>query len=150
MRRKKSLVDEAKMEISNLEEATGVDLTCFRELLFPTDGAVVRDVQIMEFLESQWSERSPGLGNRETLDDWIRLQAEANPGVDLIAEARRAAAWEASNPTRRKRDIRRFLGGWFGRAQDRPGNGRPRQQDGPASVINIEERVRARKDLWSE
>jgi hypothetical protein len=38
-----------------------------------------------------------------------------------VAEAKRAAAWEESNPTKRKREIRRFLGAWFGRQQDRGG-----------------------------
>jgi hypothetical protein len=64
-----------------------------------------------------WSDRK--LGKLDTLDAWASRQQDACPGLDLVAEAKRAAAWEDSNPGKRKRDIRRFLGSWFGRQQDR-------------------------------
>lgn len=47
---------------------------------------------------------------------------KANPEVDVLAEVRKAHAWEVSNPSKRKRDRARFLGAWIARAQDR---GRP-------------------------
>lgn len=44
----------------------------------------------------------------------------ACPAVDLLAEARKAYAWEQSQPaSKRKRDHRRFLDGWLRRAQER-------------------------------
>lgn len=62
-------------------------------------------------------------------DGFTHVQAEANPGVDLLAEARKAKAWEVANPERRKRKHGPFLSRWFARAQDdasRPGrNGAP-------------------------
>ena len=64
-----------------------------------------------------WSDRK--LGKLATLDAWAARQQDACPGLDLVAEAKRAAAWEDSNPGKRKRDIRRFLGSWFSRQQDR-------------------------------
>lgn len=45
---------------------------------------------------------------------------DACPALDLLAEARKAHAWELSQPaSRRKRDHRRFLDGWLRRAQER-------------------------------
>jgi len=68
-----------------------------------------------------WSDRK--LGKLDTLDAWASRQQDACPGLDLVAEAKRAAAWEDSNPGKRKRDIRRFLGSWFSRQQDRGAGG---------------------------
>jgi hypothetical protein len=68
-----------------------------------------------------WSDRK--LGKLGTLDAWAARQQDACPGLDLVAEAKRAAAWEDSNPGKRKRDIRRFLGSWFSRQQDRGAGG---------------------------
>lgn len=68
-----------------------------------------------------WSDRK--LGKLATLDAWASRQQDACPGLDLVAEAKRAAAWEDSNPGKRKRDIRRFLGSWFSRQQDRGAGG---------------------------
>lgn len=47
----------------------------------------------------------------------------AYPGVDVLAEVRKAHAWETANPSRRKVQRARFLSGWLSRAQDaaRPG-----------------------------
>lgn len=43
------------------------------------------------------------------------------PGIDVLAEGRRARAWLDANPTRRKtrRGMKRFLVNWLNRAQDR-------------------------------
>jgi hypothetical protein len=66
------------------------------------------------FLTSTWPDvRAPWL--RET--SW----AAAYPGVDLLAEARRAQAWEDANPAKRKVKHERFLVSWWTRAQDRGG-----------------------------
>lgn len=51
-------------------------------------------------------------------DAFARTQAAANPGVDLLAEARRALAWEVAHPERKKRKHGAFLSRWFARAQD--------------------------------
>ena len=65
------------------------------------------------------------------------VQAEANPGIDLLAEAKRAYAWETSDPRRKKRQHGRFLSAWFSRAQDQAasnghGNGMWPQRNGAA------------------
>jgi hypothetical protein len=51
--------------------------------------------------------------------------AAAYPGVDVMAEARKALAWVNANPTKRKtaRGMAKFLLGWMSRQQDRGGNG---------------------------
>lgn len=43
----------------------------------------------------------------------------AYPGVDIVAEIRKAHAWEVSNPKKRKKDRPRFLSNWLSRAQDK-------------------------------
>ena len=48
---------------------------------------------------------------------------EAFPGVDLLAESKRARAWEVSDPKRRKVRHAKFLAGWFGRTQERAAPG---------------------------
>lgn len=44
----------------------------------------------------------------------------AHPGVDVLAEVRKAHAWEVSNPTRAKKNRPKFLASWLCRAQDAP------------------------------
>jgi hypothetical protein len=44
--------------------------------------------------------------------------AQAFPGVDLLAEAKKAKRWELDNPRLIKTQKRRFLGNWFARAQN--------------------------------
>ncbi len=52
---------------------------------------------------------------------------DAFPGVDIIAEIKKAHAWEVSNPTKVKKNRPRFLQNWLSRAQDKPRGG---PQDG--------------------
>lgn len=58
------------------------------------------------------------LGKMETLIAWLDSARRAFPGIDLQAEAARAKAWEAANPKKRKRNVRRFLNNWWSTAQD--------------------------------
>ena len=53
---------------------------------------------------------------------WPKLFAAwkvAYPGLDIVAEVKRAHAWEVANPKRRKKDRARFIGNWLQRQQDR-------------------------------
>ena len=75
---------------------------------------------LLDYLLQTWAPSK--LGKVDTLRAWIRKSREAFPGVDLLAEARRAAAWEESKPRNRKHKIRPFLTSWWARAQDRGGN----------------------------
>ena len=59
---------------------------------------------------------------------------DAYPGVDVMAECRKAAAWEASNPKNRKVNKVRFLNGWLARAQDKGGHGVGTRKDPLAGV----------------
>jgi hypothetical protein len=43
---------------------------------------------------------------------------QACPGIDVLAEVRKAHSWEVSNPSKRKKDRSKFLGNWMNRAQD--------------------------------
>jgi len=54
----------------------------------------------------------------------------AYPGVDILAEVRKAHAWELSNPAKRKVHRARFLVNWLSRAQD---NGRSSREQPPSS-----------------
>lgn len=56
---------------------------------------------------------------------------EAYPAVNVEQGIRQAGQWLLSNPTKRKKNYRRFLTNWFSRAQERGGNranGPPAQQ----------------------
>jgi hypothetical protein len=57
----------------------------------------------------QWT---PELASR-----WL----DAYPGVNLLAEAKKAVSWEASNKSNRKKDHAAFLARWYARQQDRGG-----------------------------
>ena len=67
-----------------------------------------------EYVNKQWGE----LINRgKPLHEWITLQQDAHPTMDLLAEAKKARAWELSQK-KPKRSIRRFLANWFSRAEN--------------------------------
>lgn len=51
--------------------------------------------------------------------------SKAYPGVDLLAEALKALAWEKANPAKAKTQHGRFLNTWWGQAQDRVGHRHP-------------------------
>lgn len=79
-----------------------------------------------------------------------RLEARAKdawPGVDLLTEAKKARAWEETNPTRVKRNKAAFLARWFNTAQER---GSGRVNGTPAlrgAVLSISEEARAEHDV---
>lgn len=55
----------------------------------------------------------------ERWEELKKVWAHAYPGVSVVAEVRRAHAWEMSNPSKMKKDRRRFLAAWMAREQDR-------------------------------
>jgi hypothetical protein len=70
-------------------------------------------------------------GDKRLCKAWPELKTaleQACPGVDVMAEVRKAHAWEVGNPSKRKKARARFLTSWCTQAQDRGGNGRYRQQ----------------------
>ena len=75
---------------------------------------------VLAYLVQQWG---PLLGKSESLPKWIQTARDAYPGIDLLSEAKRAAAWEMANPANKKKQVRAFLTRWWGRAQDRGGPG---------------------------
>ena len=75
--------------------------------------------EALDYLLETWSGL---LGKHDTLERWLATSRAAYPGVDVLAEARRAAAWEQSNPAKKKKQVRAFLSRWWGRAQDRGGS----------------------------
>ena len=50
------------------------------------------------------------------LNEWVDLQTAAHPSMDLVAESKKARAWEMGQK-RQKTSVRRFLGNWFNRAE---------------------------------
>lgn len=60
---------------------------------------------------------------------------ESFPGVDVLVEAKKARQWCLDNPTKRKTAVGmpKFLGSWFGRAQN---HGAPRGPHQRESVVD--------------
>ena len=81
---------------------------------------------LLDFLVETWG---PLLGKHESLPRWVSSSRGAYPGIDLLGEARRAHAWEESNPSRRKKQIRAFLSRWWTKAQDASGGKRTSTTD---------------------
>ena len=71
--------------------------------------------ELLDFLLTTWGGL---LGKHETLAKWVGSSRGAYPGIDLLAEARRAHAWEEANPQRKKKQVRSFLSRWWTKAQD--------------------------------
>mgnify|MGYP003685379861 CR=1 FL=1 len=69
----------------------------------------------LDFLLETWPTL---LGKHDTLERWLATSRDAFPGIDLLAEARRASAWQLGNPANKKRQVRAFLTRWWGKAQD--------------------------------
>lgn len=64
---------------------------------------------------------------------------ESYPGVDVLAESRKALQWCRDNPAKRKtlRGMPAFLGRWFSKVQDRGGAQRP----GPAGRFDLRDQL---------
>jgi len=58
----------------------------------------------------------------------------AYPGIDIVAEIKKAHCWEVNNKRRRKRNRPRFLTTWLDRAQD---NYRPGRDNGNSMTPDI-------------
>lgn len=54
----------------------------------------------------------------DDLNGWVK----AYPAINIQNNIYRAAEWLKSNPTKRKKNVRRFLVNWFARAQERGGD----------------------------
>jgi hypothetical protein len=54
----------------------------------------------------------------QDIGTWV----EAYPAVDIKGNIKRAGVWLKSNPTKRKKNIRKYLTGWFSRTQERGGD----------------------------
>ena len=67
------------------------------------------------FILEVWPKRC---GDEATLAPWIRRAGLAFPDVDLFAETRKAAVWEAEKASNSKRSVRRFLTNWWARTQE--------------------------------
>ena len=74
---------------------------------------------LIDYLVEEWGDL---LGNHSTLMKWAGTSSSAYPGIDLLAQAKQARAWELGNPSRKKKSVRAFLTRWWGRAQDRGGS----------------------------
>ena len=81
------------------------------------------------------------VGNPKTWELRQSLKAkfeEAYPGLDVLAECRKAVAWLTANPTKRKtaRGMAAFLNRWIAKAIDSPrGSGIPKAIEAPTFKI---------------
>ena len=82
--------------------------------------------KLIFYLRETWEPKK--LGKPETLSAWVDSQIAANPGVDLLLEAKRARGWELSNPSKMKKLVRRYLSNWWGRCK-------PEKQSGARDAI---------------
>lgn len=82
----------------------------------------------------------------------IKAWKIAYPGVDILAEVRKAHAWEVANPDKRKVQKARFLAGWLGRQQDRwrPGVTNRYDDSDPDGWIEAHNAVMRRKEAAGE
>jgi len=77
------------------------------------------------------------------IDGWV----EAYPAVDVLAECRKAKAWEDSNPKNRKTfdGHARFLNAWMSKAQNQArtvqAQGQPATQEKPRGTWDIEKQL---------
>lgn len=74
---------------------------------------------LIDYLVEEWGDL---LGKHSTLRKWATAAEGAYPGIDLLAQAKQARAWELGNPSRKKKSVRPFLTRWWARAQDRGGS----------------------------
>jgi len=74
----------------------------------------------------RWDEHSQ---NWEGIADGdVKRWSDAYPACDIRGELAKARAWYTANPTKRKRNVYRFLTNWLSRSQERGGStrgGRP-------------------------
>lgn len=75
---------------------------------------------LVDFLLETWGKKGL-LGRHDTLEKWVESARGGYPAVDLLVEAKKAHAWEESNPTKKKKKIRPFLSRWWSKVQDRGG-----------------------------
>lgn len=79
----------------------------------------------------------------ELLPAWRK----AYPGIDILAEVRKAHAWEVSNPSRRKTDRPAYLRRWLAREQDKaPARGRASSHVSDLTQKLLEEGEREEED----
>jgi hypothetical protein len=55
-------------------------------------------------------------------DTHIKEWKEAYPAIDIITELKKMAQWLLSNPTKKKKNYRKFITNWLGIAQQRGGD----------------------------
>jgi hypothetical protein len=70
------------------------------------------DAPMCAYLRETWGEL---VDRGKPLASWAQAQEDAHPQLDLLAEAKKARAWEMSQK-KKKTSIRRFLANWFNRA----------------------------------
>jgi hypothetical protein len=93
-------------------------------------------LDIGSFIFDSWSDRD--LGPEDTFGEWVATHLAAHPGVDLLAEARKAYGWELGKSAReKKKKIRQFLSGWWGRCQPTPAP--------PSKPLSFEDEQRRRR-----
>tara|TARA_R110002012_G_scaffold306943_2_gene512112 strand:+ start:95 stop:868 length:774 start_codon:yes stop_codon:yes gene_type:complete len=98
------------------------------------------DGPVAVFLLDTWPR---GLGKSSTLGRWIKQSEKAFPAVDLLGEARKASAWELSQPSRKKTQVRAFLTRWWSRCQDRGGSSSHSSSSVDSEALEVARRLGA-------
>lgn len=91
---------QAMVEFATADQNAKIEGTGLTLLTLPCVGEGPAEFPVRESLAMQWT--------------------SSFPGIDVLAELRKAVQWCADNPTKRKtyRGARRFLGSWLSRAQE--------------------------------
>ena len=92
------------------------------------------------YLVEQWGDL---VTRGKPLAEWVDAQVDAHPALDLLAEAKKARAWEV-NQKKPKKAIRRFLGNWLNRAEGFKEETKIRAEGGVAHWSGMSKRDRER------
>jgi hypothetical protein len=104
---------DTETETREVTRVTRVTLQPLRNVTASTES--VNLSPLGQYLVSNWHDITPVKACQ--LES---LAIDACPGVDLLAEAKRAFAWEQASKSNKKTDHARFINNWWSRSQDRP------------------------------
>lgn len=114
----KLTVEEMSARIDRLERLDWAQGTMFESTAAAPESPIVLEYPVTGPKGPTWRLR------QKQVDEWSAIY----PGIDVLAECRKAWGWCDSHPRERKtvRGMPAFLNAWLSRAQDRgprPGNG---------------------------
>lgn len=91
---------------------------------------------VQEFIFTLWAGTQPFDGLKDPAELYARLRL-ARPDLDVIEQTHRIALWWATHPKQHRKDVARFVAGWFANeGRQRTGAARPTREQ--ARIAEIE------------